>query len=198
MTDTKLTPKAQAEQLLNEVLKGKKVHEWFTENMNAKILISGQPIPFWEQKFKITVPTEDLTPARAREIDMKLMDLHQEATFLWNTAMARSQLIKHGNANVFMGRFQALVQEHKSSGKRLPAQGTLENLARVDNLDVESAQAIADIEVKFWKSILDHLGRCQSILKNASLMIATELKSISNERQLDATERKLNGGTTHE
>lgn len=194
MTDTKLTPKGQAERLMGEVLKGTKVHELFTESMRDNLLVSGHPIPYWEDKFKIRLDLSDLSPALARKLDMQIMDLNQEATFLWNTAMARAQLIKHGNENVFMGKFNALVQEYKSSGKRLPAQGTLTNLARHDNLDVESAQAIADIEVRFWKSILDHLGRCQSMLKNASLMIATELKAVSTERMLDANERNMNGG----
>jgi len=194
MTDLKLTQKGKAEQLINETLKGRKVHEIFTQYMVDQLLISGHPMPYWEKKFRIPIKTDDLTPAIAREMDMKIMELSQEATFLWNTAMARAQLIRHGNENVFVGKFTALVQEYKESGMRLPAQGTLENLARNDNLDVESAQAIADIEVRYWKSILDHLGRCQSILKNSSLMIATELKSMSNERLLDANERNMNGG----
>ena len=186
----KLTPKAQAETLMREMLKGKKVHEFFTESMQRQLLISGHPIGHWEDIFKIRIPTDNLNPAMCREIDMKLMELNQEATFLYNMAVARSQMIKHGNSSVFMSKFHQLTQEYQGKGKRLPAQGTLENLARHDNLEVESAQAIADIEVKFWKSILEHLGRCQSILKNASLMIATELKSLSNERQLDQLERQ--------
>ena len=194
MTDIKLTEKGQAERLMNEVLRGRRVHELFTQYMTTQLLISGKPIPHWEEKFRISVGTDNLTPATARQMDMKILELSQEATFLWNTAMARAQMIRHGNDSVFMGKFNALVQEYKSSGKRLPAQGTLENLAKSEQLDVESAQAIADIEVKYWKSILDHLNRCQSILKNASLMIATELKNLNNDRLLDANERNSNGG----
>lgn len=194
MTDLKFTSKGKAEQLINETLKGKKVHEIFTQYMVDQLLVSGQPIPYWEKKFRIPIQTDSLTPATARVMDMKIMELSQEATFLWNTAMVRAQLIRHGNDNVFVGKFTALVQEYKETGKRLPAQGTLENLARHDNLDVDSAQAIADIEVRYWKSILDHLGRCQSILKNSSLMIATELKNIGNEKLFDANERNTNGG----
>jgi hypothetical protein len=181
MTETKLTSKGQAEQLLKNVLRGKNVHEYFTEQMEDQILISGHPMSYWRDKFDIQIPTQDLTPVMARELDMRMLELNQEATFLWNTAMTRSQLIKHGNQSVFMGKFNTLVQEYKQSKKRLPAQGTLENLARFDNLDVEAALSIADIEVKFWKSILDHLGRCQSVLKNASLMISTEMKHLGGK-----------------
>ena len=189
---TELTAKGKAERLIDETLKGKKVHEIFTQHMIEQLQISGHPIPHWERIFRISIQTDNLTPAIVRQIDMKIMDLSQEATFLWNTAMARAQMIKHGNENVFVGKFTALVQEYKETGKRLPAQGTLENLARSENLDVESARAIADIEVKYWKSILDHLNRCQSIVKNASLMLASEMKYTETERLLDSNER--NGG----
>jgi len=192
MADAQLTPKAQAEQLLREMLRGKEVHKYFTDNMKNNILISGQPIEHWEKEFRISIRTSDLNPQTCREMDLKVMQLNQDATFFYNMAMTRSQLIKHGNESSFMGKFQALVQEYKETGKRLPAKDTLENLARADQLDVESAQAIASIEVRFWKNILDHLGRCQSILKNASMMISTELKHLDLEKMMDANERNTN------
>ncbi len=192
MTDTKLTSKAQAEILIREMLRGKDVHKIFTERMKNTLSISGRSIDEWEKDFKIRIKTEDLNPQTCREVDLQILRLNQEATFLYNTAMARSQMIKHGNGAVFMGKFQALVQEYKETGKRLPAKDTLENLAKADQLDIDSAQTIADIEVKFWKNILDHLGRCQSILKNASMMISTELKYLDIQKHLDSNERRTN------
>lgn len=186
-----LTPKAQAERLLREMLRGKDVHKYFTESLKNNILVSGESIEHWEKVFKIRIKVEDLNPQACRDLDLQVMKLNEEATFLHNMAMARSQMIKHGNESVFMGKFQALVEEYKGKGKRLPAKDTLENLARAGQLDVESAQTIADIEVKFWKNILEHLGRCQSILKNASMMISTELKYLTNEKLMDSNERKI-------
>lgn len=193
MTEEKLTPKAQSEVLLRKMLRGKDVHKYFTEMMENNILISGQPISHWEEEFKIRIKTEDLNPQTCREMDLQVLKLNQEATFYYNVSIARAQMIKHGNEAVFMGKFQELVEEYKSKGKgRLPAKDTLENLVRAGQLDVESAQTIADIEVKFWKNILDHLGRCQSILKNSSLLISVELKHLSLEKSLDNIERKIN------
>lgn len=198
MTETKPTPKAQAERLINEILKGKDVHGIFAEMMNKQIMISGHPIPHWEKQFKMKIPTSNLNPQTCRDLDLQLLGLNELATFFYNAAVAKNQALKHSNEAVYMSKFQALVEEYKITGKRLPASSTLDNLARVEQLEVEASQTIADIEVKFWKSILDHLGRCQSILKNASLMIATELKAMSNERNLDAIERNynnMNGGS---
>lgn len=188
--ESEQTPKAQAEKLIKEMLRGKDVHRYFTDSMRNNVLISGQPIDHWEREFRISIKTSDLDPQTCREMDLRVMHLNQEATFYYNVAMARSQLIKHGNDSVFMGKFQSLVEEYKDSNKRLPAVGTLENLARANQLDVESAQTIADIEVKFWKNILDHLGRCQSILKNASMLISTEMKHFSVEKSIDAINKQ--------
>lgn len=174
----KLTPKAQAEQMLTTLLKGKTIHEIFAENMNKQLMVSGRPIPFWEEKFRINVPTDNLTPAICKELDMRIMDLHQEATFLNAVATAKAQMIKRGSEASFNSKFWTIVQEHKDAGGKLPAAATLERMAGIDNDEVESALTIADIECKFWKGILDHLSTCRKLVENASMNIATELKSL--------------------
>ena len=57
--------------------------------------------------------------------------------------------------------------------------------------DLDSAQTIADIENRFWKDILDHLSTCRKLIENASMNIATELKSMNNEKFLDNINKKM-------
>lgn len=171
------TPKAKAEELLKGLLKGKEVHEMFAENMRKQLTISGKGVDFWEKKFKISIPTDNLTPAMCKELAMKIMELHQEATFYHAVAQAKSQFLKRGAEATFNSKFWTLVQEFKEKGGKVPAAATLERLASCDNEEYDSAQTIADVETKFWRDILDHLGTCRRLVENASLNVSVELKN---------------------
>lgn len=186
------TAKATADTLIQEMTKGKEVHAEFTTMMNQQILISGQSFEFWDKKFRLKIPTDNINPETCRQLEMKVLELNQEATFLSNMAYARSQMLKHSNGGLFLQKFQTLVQEYKQTGKRLPANATLDNLARVQQQDVEAAKVLADIEVKYWKGILDHLGRCQSILNTSAMLISAEMKALTSEKYLDGMETKYN------
>lgn len=176
MPDQK-TPKAKAEELLEGLLRGKEVHQIFAENMRKQLTISGKGVDFWEDKFKITIPTDNLTPALCKELAMKLMELNQEAVFYHAVAQAKSQFLRRGSEATFNNKFWTIVQEHKQKGGKIPAAATLERLAKCDNEEYDSAQTIADVEMKFWKDILDHLSTCRKLIENASLNVSVELKS---------------------
>lgn len=192
MTDTRPTAKAQAEQLTHEMQRGKKVHDFFSKSLENELMVSGHPLSHWKDEFFVHIPGQDLTPKGCRELDLKVMRLSQEAQFYYNLALAKSQMIKHGNEAIFTNKFHSLVHEYKNAGKRLPAQGTLEHLAKQEIKEIHSAQQIADYEVSFWKGILAGLGRCQSQLKNVSMMISTEMKYMDQDRLADAAERNRN------
>lgn len=188
------TAKAQADELLLSLMKGKEVHGIFAENIKKSLRVSGEHIEYWEEKFHLVIPTDNLTPEMCKMLGMQIMDLHQEATFYYAVATAKSQMIKRGTEHSFNGKFWAIYQEHKQGKKKMPAAATLENLAKIDNEDIESASSIAEVEVKFWKTILDHLSTCRKIIENASLNISVELKAIGNEKMMDHINRIKNGG----
>ena len=190
----KLTPKAQADKLLEGLLKGKQVHEIFTENMRRQLLISGQPINHWEETFKLHIPMDNLTPSLCKELSMKLMALNEEATFHHAVAVTKVQLIKHGGEVAFRGKFNALVEEFRSKRMRIPAAKTLENMANIDQEEIYSAQTIAEVEAKFWKDILDHISTCRRLIENASMNIAVEIKATQNDAAIDRLATKRNGG----
>lgn len=171
-----LDPELKAKYLLEILLRGKQVHDLFAKSMKEKLLISGRTIEEWETEFKIKVPTDNLTPAMCKQIDIKLMELNQEASFFHAVATAKLQMIKRGGESAFRDRYFALVQEYKDK-KKLPAAATLENLAKVENDDIESAQSIAEVEKGFWVNILDHLSSCRKIIENATFNSSIEAKT---------------------
>ena len=172
-------------------MSGKEVHQIFADHMKKELLISGRQMEHWETHFKINIPTDNLTPSLCKILSMKLMNLNQEAAFFQACATAKAQIVKRGTTAAYNDKFWAIVQEHKAEGKKLPAAATLETMARVDNEDLDSAQTIADIESRFWKDILDHLATCRKLIENASMNIATELKSLGNEKLLDNINKKM-------
>lgn len=186
----KPTPKAQAEQLLDNLLRGKKVHEIFADRLRANLPISGKNMGDWEKLFKIHIPTDNLTPTLCKETSVKLLQLNEQATFQYAVSLAKSQMIKRGSEAAFNNKFWTIVEEHKVKGGRLPGQETLKTMASIDNEEIDSAQSIAEIETKFWKGILDHLYMCRKLLETASMNVAVELKATRND---EAIEKMANG-----
>lgn len=159
----------KAKSLVDRLLSGKKIHDQFAGMIRQQLMISGRTMDEWEQTFRIHINQDNLNPSTCKELDAKLIDLHQDAAFYHAVAVVKLQMIKRGNDSAFRDRFTALVQEHKqTNGGKLPSAVTLENLAKFENDDVESAQSIAEIEKGFWSNILEHLSTCRKILENAS------------------------------
>ena len=185
------TAEDKAKILLSKLMSGKEVHKIFAEHMKEQLLINGKQMDFWEKHFRIEIPVDNLTPSMCKVLSMRLMNLNQEAAFFQACATAKAQIVKRGTTAAYNDKFWGIVQQYKSEGKKLPAAATLETMAKVDNEDLDSAQTIADIENRFWKDILDHLSTCRKLIENASMNIATELKSMNNEKFLDNLNKKM-------
>lgn len=173
------TPHQQAIELMQRYAKGKDIYKILTDDM--QIYVSGQPVEFWLKKFRIHVPVDNLTPSIMKELDMKILDLHQEATFYAAVTAARAQMIQKGSSSSYYGKYMEILENFKSSGKRAPSANTLESLTKIDNEDIETAATIVEVETKFWKYILDHLVMARRLIENASLNISVELKALTNE-----------------
>ena len=168
--------KSKADALLVKLLKGKEIHDLFAENMKRHLLINGKSMDQWEKEFKIYIKTDNLTPQICKQFDLTLLELYQEASFYYATASAKLQVIKRGGDSTFRDKFFAITEEYRCANKKLPAATTLENLAKVENDDLESAQAIAEVEKSFWSDILDHLSHCRKLIENATFNNNTEAK----------------------
>jgi hypothetical protein len=159
---------AQAEELVKSFLKGKEVHDIFAAQMNEKLIINGQKLEFWREHFKIEIPYDNLNPAICRDLDLRLLKLNQEAALYFAIANARVQCMERGNTSLYRQRFNAIVQEYKSRNEKLPANATLELMAKSENDEVDSANSLFEVEKMFWRDILDHLASIRKILENVT------------------------------
>ncbi len=159
----------KAKGLIDKLLSGKKIHDQFAGMIRQQLLISGRTMDEWEAMFRIHIDQDNLNPTTCKEIDAKLINLYQDAAFYHAVSVVKLQMIKRGNDSSFRDKYTELVQEYKTSNNgKLPSAVTLENLAKFENDEIESAQSIAEIEKGFWTNILEHLSSCRKILENAS------------------------------
>jgi len=191
--ENQMTPKAKADLLIGKMLKGKTVADMFETNFRSQWTLSGQPISHWEKRFKIKIPSDNLTPQICKELDAKLIELNQEAAFFHAVAQAKSQFLKRGSEANYYSRFYTIVEDFKSKGARVPAASTLEVLARINNEELDAAAEYANVETKFWKNILDDLATCRRLVENASLNISVEMKAEANTAMLDRLNNQNNG-----
>ncbi len=169
-------PEVQAMDLLVKMKAGKSVYEMFQANFRNQYLIAGKTIDDWEKKFKIHIP-EDSSPQRCKELDIKLMELHQEATFNKASSGAILQALKRGVDSELHTSKTALVVQYEANHAKLPAAATLESMAKDQIKDVDGAVMAANIAVDFWKDILEHLAFCRKLLENISINNGIEAKA---------------------
>lgn len=164
-----MSSEEKATSLIDSLMQGKEIHDKFAENMRSKFLINNKTMDEWEEQYRIQLETDNLTPAICRQYDLKLLEYNQEVAFFHAMAAAKVQLLSRGHISAYRDKFYALVQEYQQKGGKLPAAATLENLAKVETDDIESASTMADVEKTFWSNILDHLTTCRKIIENATM-----------------------------
>jgi len=177
--------------LLNQLKQGKKLYDKFALAFKSKYLIAGSLIAEWKAHFKVKLPP-DLNPQTCQAVDSKLMDLHQEASFLKAEAEARLSACKSANDDKYRTRYASLVAEYKAKGSKLPAKDTLGALAEHAIQGTKSAQTHAEIELTFWKDILSDLANCRKLVDNATINLSVEAKALSNAKYLDSLNKNRN------
>ena len=170
---------------------GGEVYSLMKADFEQNFLINGKKMSEWVEEFRVTIPTDNLTPAIIQELGLKVMELHQKAAFHHAAAQALAQFIKRGGELSYLNKFNELVNEHKAKGEKLPAAATLEAIAKAGTEDEESAAFRADIATRFWKLILEHLATCRKILETASYSVNSELRL---EQQQNYIERMGRNG----
>src|SRR5690606_31939717 len=106
--------------LMTSFLRGKEIYDQFSEILQKQFTISGQSIDHWARHFHITIPNE-LNTMECQKLDLRLMELWQEASFYFAVAQAKSQLMKRGIDSNYLTKFASLTQEYKEQGIKLPA-----------------------------------------------------------------------------
>ncbi len=193
MTDSNQNnPKQIADGMLGELRKGKAIHDVFADAVATRILIGNKSMTQWVEHFKVKIP-ENPDTAMCKQLDMKLMELHQEASFMKAMAEAAHTLGRKSKDSKYREKFIALVNEYKTTEKKLPAKETLETIAMAELDDIDSGLSYAEMIVKFWKDMIEDLNFKRKIIETATINNSVEMKAFGLRDSLDRQDRKING-----
>jgi len=179
----------QTQDALSQLKKGKVLHDKFAQEFEKEYLISGKIMSEWRDHYKLIMPP-DFTPKVCQDIAIKLMELHQEASFMKAVCDARLRACRGASNIKYRKEFTELVSTYRAKGEKLPAKDTLAQLAEQAVGDIQDAVSHAEIELSFWKEILDDLANSRKLLENATINLASESKALYSERYIDALSRK--------
>lgn len=179
----KMTATEQATKLLQNIKKGKEVHDIFAANFTENYLIRGKTLQNWEKHFRLTVPG-DPSPPVCKKLDMDIMKLYQEASLYHALADAHVQALKKGTETQYRIRYTAIVAEWKALNpdKRAPSAATLDTLTRAETDDIDSALANAELQKSFFKNMMDYLNMCRRLLENATINSGIQVKMDINHK----------------
>jgi hypothetical protein len=178
-----------AASIIDQLRKSKKLHDQFADKFRTQYKVAGKLMSEWKEHFKVSLPP-DLNPQLAQQTDAQLVELHQEATFLKAEAEARLTAYQSANNERYRSKYAALVAEYKAGGAKLPAKDTLAALAENATADIKDAMSHAEIELAFWKEVLNDISNSRKLLENATICMATEAKAIQYNNYLDRINTK--------
>jgi uncharacterized protein YaaR (DUF327 family) len=174
-TDQQKLAKQTVDEMVKDLRRGKDIYEQFYEAAESRLMIQGKTMVQWKKHFSVHVPQNPDISA-CKEIDMKLMELYQEAAFLKAMAEAAAALQRKGYETQYRNKFEALVAEYKATGQKLPAKDTLENLAKKTVDDIETGTTYSDLAVRFWKEVIENLNYIRKLIENATINNSVEAK----------------------
>ncbi|HUU86428.1 MAG TPA: hypothetical protein VMX17_01575 [Candidatus Glassbacteria bacterium] len=167
--------KAKKDTLFESIKVGKAIYDAFNAQFTKTYMINGDTILNWEKKFKIVIG-KSLSPSEYRDLNSKLSELHHESSFYKATADAVVHAIKKGVATQYKQKFNTIVNEYKSTGLKLPANATLEQMAKIDTDDLDASLIAAEMASQFWVGIIKHLDYDRKIIETSTITLATEAK----------------------
>lgn len=142
--------------------------------------VGGKKLSEWAAFFKVPHPNSDMSPQQCAQLSTTLLDLAHEATFRLTAAQSRFYLLKHQASTEMNLHVVDLVIE-APEGRRLPNKETVLAKAATLNTDVDTAFMFADLEIRFWKDILEYLSTTRKLIENISLNLSVELKATQME-----------------
>ena len=169
------SPRRKAEEAYNVARQDADTYAIFSDLIKRQELISGKTISEWKELFSIDIP-ESPDPQLCKEIDMKLMALHHEATFHFNLARMCLDAATMSSEATFRKKFSTLVQESKIGKGKVPAAATLETLARADQESIERLRESAKRDVSFWKTIMADLDMQRKLVNDATMNNGIQVK----------------------
>lgn len=183
--------KDSTEEIIASLRKGKKLHDHFAEQFRNKYLVAGKLMKEWKEHFLISIPP-DLNPQTCQQLDLRIIEMNQEASFLKAEADARLTAAKGAGTDRYREKMTALVAQYREEGKKLPASATLSALADDSISNIKNTIVHAEIELNFWKDILTNIASARKSLKNITINLGIEAKALQQEGILNSLNRNSN------
>lgn len=163
--------------------KAKEVHTSFSKYVHSEIKIQGKTMNEWYAYFSLEI-SDSPTIQECKELDIKLMRFHEEATFLKSMSEAIYSLGRKSYNSQYREKFTDLCASYKKSDKKLPAKDTLEILASQDLEDIDAGLIFSEVAVKFWKDVIEDLNFKRKSIENITILNATEAKANASSSML--------------
>tara|TARA_Y100000310_G_scaffold336391_2_gene420803 strand:+ start:7142 stop:7699 length:558 start_codon:yes stop_codon:yes gene_type:complete len=175
--------------ITEELEQTQREYKRWVEGFGNSYQIQDHTISEWRSHFAIRLPA-DIGTDTCKSVDIKLVNLFQEAHGNKGKAEAALSMYKAGYAKRYRAEYASLVRSYE--GKKLPAAGTLVTLTEEKLGDMKDAIALAETEVSFWREMLANLNTIRKIIENATLNISVEAKALNYQNMLDRMEQKGN------
>ena len=178
----------KANSMVNELRNGKYLYEQFTETHEKRYKIAGKTMREWKEHFHLSIDP-DMTPRECIRLDIKLIEMYEEASFLKNMAQAAMNNFKSTSQDHFRAVYANLVGEYRSEGKKLPAKDTLTVLADQEIKDEKQGLVHFETVLDFWKDILGQLNFYRKMIENSTFNLNIEARAIDNEKYRSGLEK---------
>jgi hypothetical protein len=175
----------KANKMIERLKLSKELYQEYSKQFSERYCIQGKSMGDWRRYFQIQVPP-DLNPRTAQHLALRLMELYQEASGYKTDAELRLHSAQSTTKSMTRDKYNALLIEYKNSASKIPAAATLNTQAEAScGKELDSLIHI-EIELTFWKGILNSLQECRKLVETATWNLSVEAKAIGHEGRMDS------------
>jgi len=164
------------------------------KEIESTLQYNGKTLQEWKEHFTIKINPNNVTPSMLKEISAKLILLNHEASFNHSLAQAKKELLLGGANHTNDDQYMDIVQTHKLNNVRTPAAPTIKVMANKKNANITMAATIAEVEMRFWKNVLDNLSNTRKLIEQCTFNSAVELKQLNSDRLIENMTNKVEKG----
>lgn len=179
----------KANLMIDRLKLSKELYQEYTKQFSERYCVQGRPLGEWRRYFQIHVPP-DLNPRTAQHLALRLMELYQEASNYKTEAELRLHSAQSTAKSMTRDKYNALLVEYKSNGGKVPAAATISTEAEAAYGKELDSLIHIEIELIFWKGILNSLQECRKLVETATWNLSVEAKAIGHEAKIDSLGRE--------
>lgn len=153
------------------------VKQW----INSDYKTDGKSLAEWADLYRMPRIKEDSTPIECAALAAILANHIGDVSTRMALARSRASLLKQ-QSNVQLNQYVVnLVTRPQEEKKRLPNKETVLAMAGTMNTDLDTACLVADLELSFWKDMLEYLTNVRRAIETLSLNLSVDLKASQME-----------------